>query len=102
MVHRPPPLRTARAVVRAEDMGMTVERRLVLVEELEGFDEVGACGTAAVISPIKRIVDRESGKEYQYCSNGEAGPISTKLYKTLKSIQEGEIEDKYGWNMLVE
>jgi len=86
----------------AKDMGMEVELRPVLVEELEGFDEAGACGTAAVISPIKRIVDRESGKEYSYCSNGEAGPISTKLYNTLKGIQEGEIEDKYGWNMIIE
>ena len=88
--------------VLAEDMGMTVEHRPVLVEELEGFDEVGACGTAAVISPIKRIVDRKTGKEYNYCCDGEAGPISTKLYKTLKGIQEGEIEDKFGWNMIVE
>ena len=74
----------------------------MLVEDLDTFDEVGACGTAAVISPIKRIVDRESGREYKYCSNGEAGEISTKLYRTLKGIQEGEIEDKYGWNMIIE
>ncbi len=86
----------------AKDMGMEVEMRPVLVEELDGFDEAGACGTAAVISPIKRIVDRESGKEYTYCCNGEAGPVSTKLYNTLKGIQEGEIEDKYGWNMIID
>jgi len=86
----------------AEDMGMTIERRPVPVEELAEFDEVGACGTAAVISPIKRIVDRETGKEYTYCCNGSAGPISTKLYNTLKGIQEGEIEDKYEWNLIIE
>jgi branched-chain amino acid aminotransferase len=86
----------------AEEMGMIVEKRHVMVEELDGFEEVGACGTAAVISPIKRIVDRRSGKEYTFCPDGNAGPISTKLYKTLKGIQEGEIEDKYGWNMIVE
>jgi branched-chain amino acid aminotransferase len=86
----------------AKDLGMTVEKRPVALEELEGFDEVGACGTAAVISPIKKIVNRESGKEYNYCLNGEAGPISTKLYQTLKGIQEGEVEDKHGWNMIVE
>jgi branched-chain amino acid aminotransferase len=73
-----------------------------LVEELANFEEVGACGTAAVISPIKRIVDRESGKEYTYCCNGTAGPVSTRLYNTLKGIQEGEIDDKHGWNMIVE
>ena len=86
----------------AKDMGMNVELRPVLVEELANFEEVGACGTAAVISPIKRIVDRDSGKEYTYCCDGKAGPISTKLYNTLKGIQEGEIEDKHGWNMIVE
>ncbi len=86
----------------AEDLGMTIERRSVLVEELGDFEEVGACGTAAVISPIKRIVDRESGQEYKFCSNGSAGPVSTKLYKTLKGIQEGEIEDKFNWNMIIE
>lgn len=86
----------------AEDMGLTVERRHVLVEELADFQEAGACGTAAVISPIKRIMDRQSGKEYKYCPNGEAGPISTKLYKQLKGIQEGELEDKYGWNFIIE
>ncbi len=86
----------------AEDLGMTIERRSVLVEELGEFEEAGACGTAAVISPIKRIVDRESGQEYKFCSNGSAGPVSTKLYKTLKGIQEGEIEDKFNWNMIIE
>lgn len=86
----------------AADMGMNVEHRPVLVEELDTFDEVGACGTAAVISPIKRIVDRQTGKEYTYCCEGKAGPISTRLYNTLKGIQEGELEDKYGWTTIVE
>lgn len=86
----------------AKDLGMTVEKRPVLVEDLGEFEEAGACGTAAVISPIKRIVDRESGKEYSFCPNGSAGPVSTKLYKTLKGIQEGEIEDKFNWNMIIE
>jgi branched-chain amino acid aminotransferase len=86
----------------AADMGMNVEHRPVLVEELDTFDEVGACGTAAVISPIKRIVDRQTGKEYTYCCEGKAGPISTRLYNTLKGIQEGELEDKYGWTSIVE
>jgi len=86
----------------AEDMGLTVERRHVPVEELSEFDEAGACGTAAVISPIKRIFDREKGTEYSYCSDGQAGPVSTKLYHRLKGIQEGEIEDKFGWNLIIE
>jgi len=86
----------------AEDLGLTVERRHVTLEELDSFDEVGACGTAAVITPIKKIFDRDSNKVYEYCKDGQAGPISTKLYKTLQGIQLGEIEDKYGWNTVIE
>lgn len=85
----------------AEDLGLKVERRHVNVDELESFDEVGACGTAAVISPIKRIVDRETGREYTYCKDGKAGPISTKLYETLQGIQYGDIEDIHGWNTIL-
>ncbi|MCF8388988.1 MAG: branched-chain amino acid aminotransferase, partial [Bacteroidales bacterium] len=86
----------------AEDMGMEVERRSIAVEELETFDEVGACGTAAIISPIGTIVDRHTKKTYEYCESGVAGPISTKMYVTLRAIQEGEEEDKYGWTNVVE
>ena len=86
----------------AEDMGLKVERRQVPVEELIEFDEVGACGTAAVISPIKIINDRDTGKVYEYCKDGKAGPVSTKLYNRLKAIQEGTAEDKFGWNYIVE
>lgn len=50
----------------AEDFGMKVERRQILEEELATFEEVGACGTAAVISPISRIDDVETGKSYQF------------------------------------
>ena len=86
----------------AEDMGLKVERRHVAIDELGTFDEVGACGTAAVISPIKKIVDRDTGKVYTYCKDGVAGPISTKLYYKLREIQEGVAEDVYGWNTIVE
>ena len=48
----------------AEDMGIKVERRPIPEEELETFEEAGACGTAAVISPIQRIDDLENGKSY--------------------------------------
>ncbi len=89
-------------VTLAEDMGLKVERRRVPVEELETFEEVGACGTAAVISPIGKIVDRDTGKIYSYCKDGKAGPVSQKLYKTLTGIQCGEVEDKHGWNMIIE
>jgi len=85
----------------AKDMGMEVERRKVAVEELGEFDEVGACGTAAVITPIKKILDRGSKKVFEYCKNGKAGPVSTKLYKRLQGIQYGELDDKFGWNTLI-
>ena len=86
----------------AEEMGMTVERRHIPVAELEEFDEVGACGTAAVISPICMIHDRDTGKEYKFCKNGQPGPISRKLYNKLKGIQEGLEPDTHGWITIVE
>ena len=86
----------------AKDMGLTVEQRSIAVEELSEFEEVGACGTAAVISPIKKIQDRETGKVYEYCKDGKAGPISTKLYNRLRGIQEGTLEDKFNWNTIIE
>jgi branched-chain amino acid aminotransferase len=86
----------------ATDMGMEVARRPVAIEELAGFDEVGACGTAAVISPIGKIVDRETGHVFNYCKDGKAGPVSTKLYKRLTGIQFGDEEDKFNWVSFVE
>jgi branched-chain amino acid aminotransferase len=86
----------------AKDLGMEVDCRKVPVEELADFDEVGACGTAAVITPIKKILDRDSDKVYEYCKDGKAGPVSTKLYKRLQGIQLGEVEDKFGWNLIIE
>ncbi|MCK5847431.1 MAG: branched-chain amino acid aminotransferase [Bacteroidales bacterium] len=88
--------------VLAKDMGLTVEQRHVRADELDTFDEVGACGTAAVISPIKRIHDRDTDKNYLYCKDGNAGPISTKLYESLQGIQMGEIDDTHNWNMIIE
>lgn len=81
----------------ATDMGMQVECRPVAVEELAGFEEVGACGTAAIISPVRKIVDRESGTIYEFCKDGKAGPVSEKLYKKLQAIQYGEEADIHGW-----
>ena len=86
----------------AEDIGMTSERRKVPVEELATFEEAGACGTAAVISPIKKVIDADSGKEYVFSKDGKPGPISLKLYNTLVSIQNGDLPDKFGWNSIVE
>lgn len=86
----------------AEDLGIKVERRPIPVEELETFEEVGACGTAAVISPIGEIKDMDTGKVYLYCKDGKAGPVSKKLYETLVGIQYGDIEDKHGWVTIID
>lgn len=86
----------------ARDMGMKIEMRHVAVDELPEFDEVGACGTAAVITPIGKIVDRDTGKVYEYCKDGKAGPISTKLYYKLRGIQEGTEEDIYQWTTILD
>lgn len=88
--------------VLAEEMGLKVDQRHIAVEELEEFDEVGACGTAAVISPICSIHDRDTGKIYNYCKDGKAGPLSTRLYNKLKGIQEGLEPDTHGWITIVE
>lgn len=84
----------------AKDMGLGVEERPVLVEELAEFDEIGACGTAAVISPIKRVFDADLNKEYLYGT--EPGKISVKLYEKLRGIQYGTEPDPYGWTDIIE
>jgi len=86
----------------AESLGMKVEVRPVPVDELLEFDEVGACGTAAVISPIGKIVDTGTQKVYEYCKNGEPGVQTMKLYKQLTGIQQGDVEDTFGWMTVVE
>lgn len=80
----------------AEDMGLTVDRRPVAIDELGTFDEAGACGTAAVITPIGKIIDPKTNKIYEY-GNGEAGEWSKKLYDRLRAIQYGDAPDKFGW-----
>ena len=89
-------------MVLAEDMGMTVERRQIAVEELATFEEAGACGTAAVISPIERIDDYDEKKSYVFSKDGQPGPISEKLYKKLRAIQYGDEPDTHGWVTIVE
>ena len=85
----------------AKSLGMVTERRVVPIEELAEFEEAGACGTAAVISPINRIVDLEKNKIYEYCKNGEPGPVIMKLYKKLIAIQYGDEADTFGWVTIV-
>lgn len=86
----------------ARHIGMEVEVRPIEVSELNTFDEVGACGTAAVISPVCKIVDDVTGETYNFCKDGNAGPVSTKLYKYLQGIQYGEVEDIFNWNYVLD
>ncbi|MCQ2369534.1 MAG: branched-chain amino acid aminotransferase [Paludibacteraceae bacterium] len=81
----------------AEDLGLKVERRPIPEEELPTFEEAGACGTAAVISPISKLDDPETGKSYVFSKDGNPGPWSTKLYKKLRAIQYGDEADTHNW-----
>ena len=86
----------------AEDLGLRVERRPVHVEELETFEEAGACGTAAVISPIERVDDLDLKKSYIISKDGKPGPLSIKLYERLRAIQYGDYPDTHGWVRIYE
>ena len=86
----------------AQDMGMKVERRHIPVEELSTFDEAGACGTAAVISPIERIDDLDANHSYIFSKDGKPGKVCEKLYHKLRAIQYGDEPDPYNWITIVE
>lgn len=82
--------------VAKEYLGLETEEREVYLSELKDFAECGLCGTAAVISPVGKIVDH--GKEICFPSGMEKmGSISQKLYETLTGIQYGRIEAPEGW-----
>ena len=83
--------------VARDYLGLDVEERVVGVEELGDFAEAGLCGTAAVISPVGKIVDH--GKEYTYAGMGQ---VIEKLYNTLTGIQMGIIEAPEGWLMVID
>lgn len=77
-------------------LGMHVTERPVRLDELSEFIECGLCGTAAVISPVGKIVDH--GKEICFLSGMEQmGPVIKKLYDTLTGIQLGTVEAPEGW-----
>ena len=86
----------------ARSIGMKVETRPVPLEELPTFEEVGACGTAAVISPINKIIDPESNQVFEYCKENTPGPFSVKLYNKLTAIQFGDDPDPFGWIEFIE
>ena len=82
--------------VAKEYLGLEVEEREVYFDEVKDFAECGLCGTAAVISPVGKIVDH--GKEICMPSGmTEMGPVTKKLYETLTGIQMGRLETPEGW-----
>lgn len=87
--------------VAKEYLDLEVEEREVFLDEVKDFAECGLCGTAAVISPVGKIVDH--GKEICLASGmNEMGPITKKLYDTLTGIQMGRIEAPAGWIHVIE
>ena len=92
----------------ARDLGLTVEKRVVPYEELETFEEVNACGTAVVITPIGSITDKPALRSetvtrvFTFGEPGVCGPVSRKLYETLRGIQDGTVPDTHGWCTIVE
>ena len=88
-------------VVAKEYLGLEVEEREVYFDEVKDFAECGLCGTAAVISPVGKIVDH--GKEICFPSGmDEMGPVTKKLYDALTGIQMGRIEAPEGWIQVIE
>ena len=82
--------------VAREYLGLETQERDVYLEELDSFAECGLCGTAAVISPVGRVVDH--GREICFDSGmTEMGPVTKKLYETLTGIQMGTVKAPDGW-----
>ena len=87
--------------VAKEYLGLETEEREVTLEEVPEFAECGLCGTAAVVSPVGKIVDH--GREICFASGmDEMGPVTKQLYDTLTGIQMGRIEAPEGWIHVIE
>ena len=81
----------------ARDLGITAERRRIHKSELADFAEVGACGTAVVVTPIHRIFYKDQVFTY----GEEIGKVSRSLYDAIKGIQYGERPDEHNWMMIL-
>jgi branched-chain amino acid aminotransferase len=82
----------------AGEIGLKVERRKIPYEELETFEEIGACGTAAVISPVKRIYDADLDREFLF--GNEPTLVNPVVKKLLDNTSTGEEPDPLGWKQL--
>ena len=79
----------------AADKGFIVEHRPIDIAELPTFEECGACGTGAIITPLSNIFDPDTGEKIHYSDT--TGPVLLDLYNSLQDIQYGRAEDKHGW-----
>lgn len=85
----------------AKDMQMRVIQRHIKVSELATFSEAGACGTAAIICPISKVIDPRHNITYTF-GNGTPGKVSTLLYHRLLNIQHGIEEDTHHWCQIIQ
>jgi branched-chain amino acid aminotransferase len=83
----------------ARDAGMKVECRRVPARDLSRFVEVGACGTAAVITPVSSVTWR--GKVFTFGKPHVAGDVLTGLYRKIQAIQYGDCADRHGWMLIL-
>ena len=95
-----PSITNASLMQLAEDKGFTIEQRPVDIAELPTFEECGACGTGAIITPLGNVFDPETGKTIHF--GDDVGPVLLDLYHSLQDIQYGRAEDKHGWVVVVE
>ena len=88
----------------AQDEGLTVEQRDIHVSELSNFDEVIACGTAVVVTPVGSLTrfDSNGGETAKYKFSEDVGETTRRLYNKVRSIQNGEVEDRHKWNFKVQ
>ena len=88
--------------IAKDELGMeTEERPIHFVNEFSTFEEMGACGTAAVISPVQSILYQNEWMHMLNSRDG-VGPVMQKLYNSLTQLQKGEREDNFGWTVEVE
>ncbi len=95
-----PSITNSSLAIIAKDMGMTIERRRIDINEIENFSEIGAVGTAAVVTPIHLI--HYKNRDLIFGDEDKAGPVITKLYNWLTGIQYGEKPDKFSWLDVIE
>ncbi len=92
--------RQSLTVVARDMLGMAVEERDVFIDKIDEFVEAGACGTAAVITPIGGV--EHEGKLHVFHSETEVGPVTKKLYDTLTGIQFGDVKGPDGWVYVID